>query len=150
MTHLRIACRLWTWAVALRLLKHVVPLDRLVRLAHPVIRHTSSRERGFERVLEQYMASRRRFPARAPANCLERSLGAYRLLCTAGAEPILVVGLKRLPEALLGHVWVVVDGRALAERPEDLSTYTPVVTFDSRARQHPAGGGGLTAGMKFA
>ena len=86
-----IALRLWAWAALLRPLKHVVPLGTLVRLAHtrPTIRPRSAE---FERRLETYLAAKGAFPQRAPANCLERSLGAYRMLCAANAGPTLCRG----------------------------------------------------------
>jgi hypothetical protein len=149
-----ILVRLWSWALVLRLLKHAVPLPRLVRLAQA---ETSRevRSRAFERQLEGYLERRQRFPLRAPGNCLERSLGAYRLLCAQGSDPQLRVGIAvndqlhnaqlpksqlpkgQLPNAQLsmrGHVWVEVDGRPFGERPGDLDGLTPVVTFGADGR----------------
>jgi hypothetical protein len=131
-----IAGRMWGWAAALRVLKRVVPLEKLVRLMHP---RSSAVERSqaFEAALEAYMSTTATFPFRAPGNCLERSLGAYRLLCARSASPELVIGVRYTPErAVEGHVWVRVDGRALAERPEDVQSYTAVVTFDASGKQH--------------
>lgn len=147
----RIAASLWTWAALLRPLKHVMAFDALVRLVHTAPRR-DAREPAFERSLERYLASRSRFPRRAPGNCLERSLGAYRLLCAAGAEPTVVVGLKLgAAGAIRGHVWVLVDGRVLAEQPADVAAYTPVVRFDADARQHASGvPSGIPAGIRFA
>jgi hypothetical protein len=131
-----IAVRMWAWAAALRVLKRVVPLKKMVRLVHP---GTSALERSpeFEHALETYMSTTAAFPFRAPGNCLERSLGAYRLLCARNAHPELVIGVRyTAKQAVEGHVWVRVDGRALAERPEDVQSYTAVVTFDATGRQH--------------
>jgi hypothetical protein len=146
-----ILVRLWVWAVVLRVLKHVVPLPTLVRLA----RTDTSREvpsRAFERRLEGYLERRQRFPFRAPGNCLERSLGAYRLLCAQGSNPQLRVGIAvnsqlpngQLPKGQLpnvqlpmrGHVWVEVDGRPFGERPGDLDGLTSVVTFGADGRPY--------------
>lgn len=136
-----IAVRLWCWAALLRPLKHVLPLARLVRLVHARGR-AAFRSPEFERRLERYMTADGRFPRRPPGNCLERSLGAYRLLCAANAAPTLIVGLRRSGTAdiVQGHVWIVVDGRAFAEPPERLSTYTTLLTFDPDARQHAVSG----------
>lgn len=144
-----LAIRMWGWAALLRPLKRVVPLGTLVRLAHTRSR-TRLRSLEFERRLEAYLEATASFPDRAPANCLERSLGAYRQLCAANAAPTLVVGLRRSDTlGVEGHVWVVVDGRALAER--DVTSYTPVLTFDSDARQHASGGSAATlSGIRFA
>ena len=147
-----IAFRLWTWAALLRPLKYAVPLATLVQLAH-----TRAGARGrsleFERRIEAYLDATGRFPRRAPGNCLERSLGAYRLLCAANAGPTLVVGLRQSDTlGVEGHVWVVVDGRPLAERPSLVSTYTQILTFDPDGRQHSSSTGSAAslAGIRFA
>jgi hypothetical protein len=134
-----IALRLWLSAALLRPLKRLVPFETLVRLMHtrPGARHRSS---AFERRLEHYMHRTGRFPFRPPSNCLERSLGAYRILCGANACPELVVGVRRVPgRGVEGHVWVTLDGRALAEHGSDLATYTAIARFDSSARRHTTG-----------
>jgi hypothetical protein len=146
-----IAFRLWAWAALLRPLKYAVPLATLVRLAH-TRPGAQGRSPEFERRIEAYLDAPGRFPRRAPGNCLERSLGAYRLLCAANAEPTLVVGLRQSDRlGVEGHVWVVVDGRALAERPGLVTTYTQILTFDPDARQHSSRGSAASlAGIRFA
>ena len=52
-----ILVRLWTWAVLLRVLKHVVPLPTLVRLAQADISR-EVRSGAFERRLEAYLERR--------------------------------------------------------------------------------------------
>ncbi len=146
-----IAIRLWAWAALVRPLKYAVPLATLVRLAH-TRSGAQARSLEFERRLEAYLGATGSFPRRAPGNCLERSLGAYRLLCAAHAAPTLVVGVRRSDASgVEGHVWVVVDGRPLAERPGEVTTYTQILTFDPDARQHSSGGSAaLLAGVRFA
>ncbi len=137
---LLIAVRLWSWAAVLRPLKRMIPLERLVRLAHRRPRG-GARSPAFERRLAEYLERRERFPFRPPSNCLERSLGAYRILCAANASPRLVVGFRHSPEREVeGHVWVTVDGRPLAERPEEVASYTELVTFDPEGRRKGASG----------
>lgn len=145
-----VAVRLWCWAVLLRPLKHVVPFRSLVRFVRTRARHARSPE--FERQLEAYMDALGRFPHRAPANCLERSLGAYRLLCASGSSPEVIVGIRRHETlGIEGHVWVTVDGRALAEPPAFLSTFTTLVTYDADGHQRvPGGSTGSLAGVRFA
>ena len=161
MTTLGIGVRLWLWAGMIRVLKPLVPIGSLVRLARTPGPGANRSNRGqapipgsgpdrsarlrraerFEARLRAYLESRRRFPFRAPANCLERSLGAYRLLCGAAAGPELVVGVRRSPaRGVEGHVWVTARGRVLAERPEDLAMFTTIVTFDAGGRQRTAAG----------
>ena len=146
-----IAIRLWAWAALLRPLKYALPLATLVRLAH-TRRRRPSRSVAFEGKLEGYLLASGSFPRRPPFNCLERSLGAYRLLCRANARPTLVVGLRRSDAlGVEGHVRVVVDGRPLAERTADVATYTQILTFDPDARQEPSGGSAAKlAGIRFA
>jgi hypothetical protein len=142
-----IALRLWYWAAMLRVLKRIVPLETLVGFMH---RRPSGRGRSqdFERQLEGYIGRTGRFPWRPPSNCLERSLGAYRALCRANADPELVIGVRRnAGRGVEGHVWVMVDGRALGERPEDLASYTAIARFDAAARRHPSGGSAVLSGI---
>ena len=157
-----ILVRLWTWAIVLRVLKHAVPLPRLVRLAQADISR-EVRSGAFERRLEAYLERRQRFPFRAPGNCLERSLGAYRLLCAQGSDPSLRVGIAvnsqlrnaqfpkgQLPNGqfpMRGHVWVEVDGRPFGERAGDLDGLTPVLTFGADGRT--ASGSADVAGVRL-
>jgi hypothetical protein len=145
-----IAARLWTWAGVLRVLKHVVPLPALVRLVHTG--SVGPRSADLERRLEGYMAASGAFPRRAPGNCLERSLAAYRILCRASASPTLVVGFRHsAAQSVEGHVWVVVDGRALAERPDSVATYQPALAFGPDGRQRSSDGSSrLPTGIRFA
>ena len=133
-----IGSRLWLWAAMLRGLKHVIPLETLVRLTRVTPR--SHAATGAESQVEAFLERKGRFPFRPPANCLERSFGAYRLLCRAGADPELVVGVKRSPDrGVEGHVWVRVAGRVLAEASDNVEGFTPIVTFDAsgQMRQLP-------------
>lgn len=118
----------------LRVLKQFVPIERLVRLMN---RKPARGRRCLPEEVERYMSAAGRFPWRAPANCLERSLGAYRLLCEAAAEPELVIGVRRPSDSTVGgHVWVTVAGRPIAERAEHLAAFVPIVTFDASGRRH--------------
>jgi hypothetical protein len=129
------AARLWLWAAMVRPLKHVVPLGTLVRIAHRAPRVGADAE-VVRRQLEGFLRRSGRAPTRAPANCLERSLGAYRLLCAAGAAPELVVGLRRgSGTSVDGHVWVEVAGCPLAEDESFLARFARLLTFDSNGRQ---------------
>ena len=129
-----IGSRLWLWAAMLRGLKHVIPLETLVRLTRVTPR--SHAATGVQSQVEAFLERKGRFPFRPPANCLERSFGAYRLLCRAGADPELVVGVKRSPgRGVEGHVWVRVAGRVLAEASDDVEGFTPIVIYDAGGRQ---------------
>jgi len=145
-----IAVRFWLWAVLLRPLKHVLPFETLVRLMRTSRRGPERRPAVVDAV-KSYMNATGRFPFRPPSNCLERSLGAYRLLAGAGASPMLVIGVRRSPEGGIdGHVWVMLDGTPFGESVDGLSAYTPLVTFDVEGRQtHPAGAPMTLAGVRF-
>jgi hypothetical protein len=145
-----VVARLWAWAVALRPLKHVLPLGTLVRWARA--RPATPRSPEFERALEAFMVGGGRFPRRAPGNCLERSLAAYRVLCERGARPEIAVGVRRgSPLGIEGHVWLNVDGRPFAEAPGALDGYVTVVRYDAQARARVEGGGSLDlSGVKLA
>jgi hypothetical protein len=126
--------RVWLWAALVRSLKHVLPIVVLVRLVHA--RPARGGQRGLAGRLDVLFRCARRFPRRPPSNCLERSLGAYRLLCRAGAQPELVIGMKRAPGGRIeGHTWVVVDGQPLAEDKGALAGFAPLLAFDAQGRQ---------------
>ncbi len=144
-----IGTRMWLWAAMLRILKHIVPISTLVQFAKAAPRkHAAGLEPSR---VEAYMVRKGRFPFRPPANCLERSFGAYRLLCRGGAKPELVVGVRRSAErGVEGHVWVTVAGRVLAETSEEVARFTPIVTFDAEGRQRRmAGADGVVAAMRI-
>ena len=144
-----IALRLWSWAAALRVLKWMVQLDTQVRLMHR--RPKGQRSKPFEARLQRYLKTPGAFPFRPPGNCLERSLGVYRMLCGVNAAPELVVGFRQSAgRRIEGHVWVVVDGTALAEPSDTAGTYTTVVTFDSGGRRRGStGSDALLTDLRF-
>jgi Transglutaminase-like superfamily len=125
--------RMAGWAAALPLLKYVMPLQRLVRL----LAAGGDGERAPAR--EQKVADLARVLYRSPAavvrdNCLERSLVAYRYLSRANANPELVVAMTGEGSALLGHVWVTIDGEPLYDSPEQLAEFVPMVVFDASGK----------------
>lgn len=126
-----IAARLWVWAAALRVLKRIVPIESLVRVMHT---SPGSPRPEIEARLRDYLEMRGPFPRRPPGNCLERSLGAYRILCAAGARPELVIGVRRGDDGKVeGHVWVRADGRALGETDDSLAGFAVLAIFDASA-----------------
>jgi hypothetical protein len=133
-----LSIEIWMWALVLRVLKHFVPLERLVILMH---RRPRKGARPSARIaqLEEFVQRRARFPFRAPSNCLERNLAIYRVLCRSGASPELVVGFRTADGKLEGHVWLTVDGRAIAESAVELARYTTVFAFDAEGRRRSGG-----------
>jgi len=114
------------WGVLLPILKYVLPLPTLARLAW---RGGRGRARNHEH--EAKISTLARLVA-TRSNCLERSLVAYRFLARASADPRLVVGLGRQEDRVRGHVWVTLDGNPLLESAETLREYTPIVSFGVR------------------
>lgn len=111
-------------------LKHVVPLTRLVHWAWcaPVGRRARETE-------GQLTTSVLRLSQRLgmwDRDCLQRSLLLYRVLSRAGAEPKLVVGFNRMNGRVLGHAWVTVDGHAVIEPESNLRRFSPVFSFGTR------------------
>jgi hypothetical protein len=128
-----IGLRLWASAALVRVLKHVRPLPAIVRLFHaqPAVRDRITIDR-----LERALHAAGRFPRRPPSNCLERSLGAYRILCRCGARPLLVVGVRHRDTRLVdGHVWVTVDGRPFGDSEDRVSQYALTTVFDADGRR---------------
>jgi hypothetical protein len=145
------AWRLWFWAAVVRPLKHVVPLRTLVHLLHRSPRSSrNGRAVQVRRDIESFFERTGRPPRRAPANCLERSLGAYRLLCSAGAAPEIVVGIRRgVGGRVDGHVWVVVEGRPLGEDEAFIAGYARVLAFDATGLQVPGSADRLPGGVRL-
>ena len=57
---------------------------------------------------------------------------AYRFLALAGAKPQLTCGVRREEGELVGHAWIVVDGRPLADPRERVDEFTPIASFGAR------------------
>ena len=127
---LPLALRMLGWRLILRPLKRFVPLSRLVPLV--------CRPRAFEprrpgreaRVLS--LADRLCRGRLARGTCLERSLLSYRFLTEAGADPRLIIGVRREDDSYQWHAWVTRDGQPIHERVESLEAYIPVVVFDGQ------------------
>jgi Transglutaminase-like superfamily len=131
--------RMFAWRVCLPVLKYVLPLPQLVRLM-------SARAGRSQRARERRIAAMTAWLYRpagilaADENCLERSLLTYRYLGRAGAEPTLVVGMRRGSAPVpRGHVWVMVDRRPVAETHGSLEPFVPVVSFNARGRARACG-----------
>jgi hypothetical protein len=120
--------RMSFWATIVPVLKRVLPLPRLVRLA-ATGRAAGGRNRAREeRVIASVVRIYRSGLIRQSDNCLERSLVTYRYLGALHAEPQLVVGMSRREKGT-GHVWVTVDGRPVHDTAETLDDMEPIVTF---------------------
>jgi hypothetical protein len=135
----RTLSRIWTgWLiarflpayVAFTMLKHMVPLQRLVRLAWRF--PAGRRDHEAERRLVASVLRLSQFVGLRDRDCLQRSLLVYRLLSRAGADPLLVIGFRRKDGRLLGHTWVIVDDHAIFESEADLITFSPAISFGTQ------------------
>ena len=131
-----LALRMAAWSVVLPLLRRVVPLRRLARVAWAG--GTSVRDPARERQIVRLSAALPRLRLRrGDANCLERGLLAYRFLAQASANPALVVAVRRGEAGVIGHAWTKVDGRPVHESEAALREFVTLVEF---------GPGGLAVG----
>jgi hypothetical protein len=125
------------WALVLPVLKYVLPLRRLVRLAASRGDGSPREPMRVEKVTNLARIIYRSSASVVRDNCLERSLVAYRYLGRANADPELVVGMGKNGADFLGHVWVTLDGKPLYDSPEKLAEFEPVVVFDTRGAPKP-------------
>jgi Transglutaminase-like superfamily len=122
-----LAVRMSSWALALPVLKRIVPLRRLAEVMRNEAR--GPRDPLSERQIVALSSLLARRPPRFRANCLERSLLAYRFLARANADPRLVVGVRSGEQGLLGHAWVTVDGEPIHESVAAISGFSALVEF---------------------
>jgi hypothetical protein len=124
--------RLLPTFVLLSLLKHLVPLHCLARWAWcPPI---GPRDLATERRLSACIIRLSQLTGLPDRDCLQRSLLLYRVLSRAGADPSLVVGFRRIDGRILGHAWVVVDGRTIIEAEANLLQFAPAFCFGPGGR----------------
>jgi hypothetical protein len=127
------AAEMTLWSVLLPALRRAVPVARLARLVwvEPKMQRSPERERGIVEWAERLTKLR----PRRTANCLERSLLAYRFLSGAGAAPQLVLGIGRADEGVIGHAWITVDDVPIFETTAMLNDFAPIAVFGSRGIQ---------------
>jgi hypothetical protein len=129
--------RMVAWSAALPALKHLLPLNLLMRLMWAKTRTVPRPD--CERKIT-YLA-RRIYLARPflrRDNCLERSLITYRFLAREGMESRLVLGAQKSDGRIRGHAWVTVDGRPVIDGHEELGRFTPLAEFGEGGRRSDA------------
>ena len=119
------------------LLRHVVSLETLVRLAWrrpvPAAPNALPPDAAVVQALAHDVSTISRVVG-AAADCLPCSLVIYSRLSKWGADPRLTIGFSHAAPSLVGHAWVVVDGEAINEPPDMLATLTPVCVFGPEGR----------------
>jgi hypothetical protein len=126
--------RMLGWSAVLPLAKFALPLPLLVRLMRSSSGRATRDRRREARIAAIAAWVFKTRPPGSRDNCLERALVTYRYLSRAGAKPDLFVGLTQPGEDLLGHAWVVVEGRAVHDEPQTLRRYATLLVFGSDGR----------------
>jgi hypothetical protein len=126
--------RMLAWRATLPALKRLVPLPRLVELMDARPAGGPPRPDRAERIAE---LSQRVFNVfRIDDNCLDLSLVTYRYLGQAGADPRLVIAVRKDGQLTRGHAWVTVGGAPVHDSTELLDDFTSVMTFESGRDAH--------------
>ena len=120
--------RMLAWRTVLPFLKRRVPLATLVRVMWREPRAGIRPARG-ARIIDLVYRLYWGYREGEEDICLERSLLTYRFLSSAGADPQLVIGIRRPGDSVIGHAWVVVDGEPLFEPAVALGEYASLVSF---------------------
>jgi hypothetical protein len=102
--------------VAYAVLKRVVPLPQLARMAWKT--RVAERDPEAERRVIAAVTRLRQWFGR-DADCLQASLVLYRELSRLGAAPVLAVGFRGHVGGVEGHAWVSVDGQAIFDESHD-------------------------------
>jgi len=125
-----LAVRMVGWRLALPVLKRRMTLPRLVSLMWQGEQARAPSPERQARVAELTTSVFRSDHRDRPGNCLDRSLVLYRYLSAAGADPKLMVGMRRgEQDALRGHAWVTVDGEPVEESTEPLEEFARLASF---------------------
>ena len=126
--------RMAAWAVWLPVLKYLVPLPTLVRIAAAAPRRASRRLDQERKVIS--LARWLYAPLLRPdRGCLQRSLLAYHFLGEANADPRFFVGVRKDNGQFLAHAWVAVDGEPRGDSPDWVGGFTAMLAFG--ADGHP-------------
>jgi hypothetical protein len=115
------------WLAVLRVLKRRVPLATLAKVMWRKPR-ARIRPDHADRIPDLVRRLYRGLRDGQDGICLERSLITYRFLSGAGADPHLVIGIRR-GGSVIGHAWVVVDGEPLFESAASLGEYGSFFSF---------------------
>ena len=122
--------RLLTVYVMFGLLKHVVPIRALARMAWR--EPAGGRDPERERLTVARIAKARRLFPLWDGDCVQKSLVLYRELSGAGADPVLAVGFRRMDGRVQGHAWILVDGAAVGDSLAAGGAFTSSFSFGRR------------------
>jgi hypothetical protein len=122
------------WRAIMPLLRRIMPLPRLVGLMDSRPADGDSRSERQQLVAD---LSQRVFNVfRIEDNCLDLSLVTYRYLVMAGADPRLVIAVRKDGQLTRGHAWVTVAGVPVHDSTERLGDFTSLMTFEPGGLAH--------------
>jgi hypothetical protein len=129
--------------VSLPVLKHAVPLPRLVRIVRASGGSPSPTLARRVGLLQRWVD---RGSPLLSSNCLERSLVVYGTLLRGGADVALVLGFRRAGPHVQGHTWVERDGHLVLEPQAPADAFSRTCAFDANGRCIRAPGSDPRAG----
>jgi len=118
--------------LAYGVVKHLVPIGTLARWSWRPARRASRNPAAERRLVTSVI--RLSAVSGFDRDCLQRSLVLYRGLSRAGADPTLLVGLRRTSRGFEGHAWVEADGVPVAEPMVREQGFETTCAFGRRGR----------------
>jgi hypothetical protein len=119
--------RLVPMYLALGVLKHFVPLQRLARMTWREPARISSPHEHQQAVAR--VAKVRRLFGRFDDDCLQTSLVLFSELSHLGADPTLAIGFRRSDGRVAGHAWVTVNGDPVGDTRQPSAEFTLACRF---------------------
>src|SRR5579884_1156264 len=124
--------RIVPWMIAMSILKWIVPLPRLVRLAWSDSRPGRWTPARLQRGCALADRIYQRMPFLREGRCLERSLVIYHLLSEGGSSPRLTIGMLKVGGITVGHAWVTIDDEPVGESHAMVDQFSPMMRFGER------------------
>jgi len=113
--------------LALGVLKHFVPLQRLARMTWREPARIASPQQ-YEQAAAR-VAKVRRLLGRIDDDCLQTSLLLFRELSRLGADPTVAIGFRRSDGRVAGHAWVTVNGHPVGDTRQPSAEFTLACRF---------------------
>lgn len=112
--------------VALGALKHLVPVQTLVRWAWRPPAGAADPEHVRQAIARVWRTQS--LLHLGDRDCLQRSLLLYRELSRLGADPTLTIGFRQSAERVQGHAWVTTRDEIVSESG-GIGEYVPAIRF---------------------
>jgi len=138
-----LAARMFAWRAILPVLERVMPLPTLIRLMTARPDRRSDRDIRAQRVVD---LAERVFGVRgSDQNCLERSIVTYRYLSKLGADPQLVIAIRKGTTPARGHAWVTMNEMPVHDSPAALHDFESLVSFCAGSPTNSTDSGEISA-----